>query len=266
VNGVGGAAALSLIRPRHDPSAPVSEPTCFLNQEQEEGPYYLDGEILRRDITEARVGVPPTLPLTVMDVKGCKPIRGAALDIWHCDAFGTYSGYGFCNPTATVPSHHLLERREAAHQTAVPRGLVLPRARQPISRLFSAACSSPMPTSGQLRHYLSGLLSGPRNIHLKVHVGGHSTGRDYQGGQVCHTGHILFPEEITTAVLAEKPYSTHDIRRTTLAKGRVFNRENSPPVRSYPPTTRLRICRVGREPFSRRRSRSDASTRPALIA
>jgi protocatechuate 3,4-dioxygenase beta subunit len=35
-----------------------------------------------------------TLRLGVVDAKTCKPIEGAAVDIWHCDASGTYSGFG----------------------------------------------------------------------------------------------------------------------------------------------------------------------------
>jgi protocatechuate 3,4-dioxygenase beta subunit len=29
----------------------------------------------------------------VLDVSSCKPITGAAVDLWHCDAAGTYSGF-----------------------------------------------------------------------------------------------------------------------------------------------------------------------------
>ena len=33
-----------------------------------------------------------TLRLTVLNVSTCKPIKGAAVDVWHCDAGGVYSG------------------------------------------------------------------------------------------------------------------------------------------------------------------------------
>ncbi|MGE5689088.1 MAG: intradiol ring-cleavage dioxygenase [Pseudomonadota bacterium] len=49
-------------------------------------------ERVRRDITEGKAGVPLTLRLRVLDVSTCKPIRGAAVDLWHCDALGVYSG------------------------------------------------------------------------------------------------------------------------------------------------------------------------------
>ena len=66
--------------------------SCVLTPEQTEGPYFLEGDKVRRNITERRPGVPLTLRLTVLDVSTCKPIRNAAVDIWHCDASGTYSG------------------------------------------------------------------------------------------------------------------------------------------------------------------------------
>jgi protocatechuate 3,4-dioxygenase beta subunit len=66
--------------------------SCVLAPEQTEGPYYIPGEKVRRNITEGRPGVPLTLHLSVVDASSCRPIKGAAVDVWHCDALGTYSG------------------------------------------------------------------------------------------------------------------------------------------------------------------------------
>ncbi len=66
--------------------------SCVLAPEQTEGPYYLDDHQVRRNITEGRPGTPLMLRLGVLDVSNCKPIKGAAVDIWHCDAGGVYSG------------------------------------------------------------------------------------------------------------------------------------------------------------------------------
>jgi protocatechuate 3,4-dioxygenase beta subunit len=68
--------------------------TCVLTPELTEGPYYIDGEKLRRNITEGRPGAPLTLRLAVVDASTCRPIKGAAVDIWHADAGGVYSGFG----------------------------------------------------------------------------------------------------------------------------------------------------------------------------
>jgi protocatechuate 3,4-dioxygenase beta subunit len=67
---------------------------CVLIPEQTEGPYYLAGEKVRRNITEGRPGARLLLHTTVLDVATCKPIPGAIVDVWHADASGVYSGFG----------------------------------------------------------------------------------------------------------------------------------------------------------------------------
>jgi protocatechuate 3,4-dioxygenase beta subunit len=67
-------------------------PGCVLTPEQTEGPFYLERSKLRRNIIEGRPGVSLTLNLRVVDASTCKPIKGAVVDIWHCDADGVYSG------------------------------------------------------------------------------------------------------------------------------------------------------------------------------
>jgi protocatechuate 3,4-dioxygenase beta subunit len=80
--------------PSGEPAAASDAVSCVLTPEQTEGPYYIANEKVRRNITEGRPGTPLTLRLAVVDAKTCKPIKGAAVDIWHCDASGTYSGFG----------------------------------------------------------------------------------------------------------------------------------------------------------------------------
>jgi protocatechuate 3,4-dioxygenase beta subunit len=67
---------------------------CALTPELTEGPYYIAGEKLRRDIRDGHPGTPLALRLTVLNAATCKPIKGAAVDIWHADAAGNYSGFG----------------------------------------------------------------------------------------------------------------------------------------------------------------------------
>jgi protocatechuate 3,4-dioxygenase beta subunit len=71
----------------------ASSPSCVLTPEATEGPFYIDGDLVRSDITEGRPGTPVELAITVVDADGCAPVRDAAVDIWHCDASGTYSGF-----------------------------------------------------------------------------------------------------------------------------------------------------------------------------
>jgi len=66
---------------------------CVLTPEVTEGPYYFDPSLERADITEGtETGVPTNVRLQIVDAS-CKPIAGARVDIWHCNAIGLYSGY-----------------------------------------------------------------------------------------------------------------------------------------------------------------------------
>ncbi|MGP3683622.1 dioxygenase family protein [Streptomyces sp. IBSNAI002] len=72
-----------------------SSPSCVLTTEAGAGPYYLDLDRVRSDITEGRGGLPFRLDLTVVRVsEGCRPVEAAAVDVWQADASGTYSTGG----------------------------------------------------------------------------------------------------------------------------------------------------------------------------
>jgi len=66
---------------------------CVLSPEMTQGPFATAGDKLRRDVREGRPGTHLSLRTRVLDVSTCQPIRGAAVDIWHCDAGGTYSAF-----------------------------------------------------------------------------------------------------------------------------------------------------------------------------
>jgi protocatechuate 3,4-dioxygenase beta subunit len=65
---------------------------CSLQREVTEGPYYLDLDLVRRDIRGGRRGIPLTLRFAVVNANTCRAIRNAAVEIWHADASGAYSG------------------------------------------------------------------------------------------------------------------------------------------------------------------------------
>ena len=96
---VAGAAGLAGLRATEDAGAgPAGVASglisCVLAPEQTEGPFYVDDAAVRRNVTEGRPGTPLTLRLTVVNASNCKPIRNAAVEIWHCDARGAYSATG----------------------------------------------------------------------------------------------------------------------------------------------------------------------------
>ena len=66
--------------------------TCELLPEQTPGPFPLEEQFDRRDITEGVDGRSMRLGFRVVD-DGCAPIQGAAVEVWHCDATGDYSAF-----------------------------------------------------------------------------------------------------------------------------------------------------------------------------
>lgn len=84
--------ACRIIECRGDRNSP-SGVACVLSPEMTQGPYYIDGEAVRRDVTEGKPGVPLALDLTVTDAASCTPIPDASVEIWHADAGGNYSGF-----------------------------------------------------------------------------------------------------------------------------------------------------------------------------
>ena len=77
----------------------VDAPSCILTPSADEGPYFVDERLRRSDIRADAAGGQPeegvalALTLRIVDAQGdCPPVKGASVDIWHCNAYGTYSG------------------------------------------------------------------------------------------------------------------------------------------------------------------------------
>ena len=94
VGAAGGRALLSPAAEGGNKAVESGAVQCVLTPELTAGPYYIAGEKVRRDIREGHPGTRLTLRLRVLDASSCKPIKGAAVDIWHADAAGNYSGFG----------------------------------------------------------------------------------------------------------------------------------------------------------------------------
>jgi protocatechuate 3,4-dioxygenase beta subunit len=99
---VAGAAAWKLETAGEAGAGPLAVASgavsCVLAPELTEGPFYVPGERIRRDIIGGRPGTPLRLSLTVLDASTCRPVRNATVDVWHCDAGGVYSGAVAGNP------------------------------------------------------------------------------------------------------------------------------------------------------------------------
>jgi protocatechuate 3,4-dioxygenase beta subunit len=96
-----GLLAAAGIAPGRATAASATSAACLLTPAATEGPFYLDDALVRADIRDGRPGQPLRLRIRVVDAgRGCAPVPGALVSIWHCDAQGSYSGEGRGDPQA----------------------------------------------------------------------------------------------------------------------------------------------------------------------
>ena len=77
----------------------IQNNTCVLSPAVTPGPYYWPrSQLLRQDVTETQHGVPLWLDIGVMDMTTCAPLTGAKVDIWSCNATGSYSSFTKLSP------------------------------------------------------------------------------------------------------------------------------------------------------------------------
>ncbi|HST69129.1 MAG TPA: intradiol ring-cleavage dioxygenase [Solirubrobacterales bacterium] len=169
-------------------------PDCVLTPAQEEGPFYIDLARVRRDITEGRPGVPLALAVTVVDAGTCEPIRDAAVDVWHCDALGVYSG----------------EPSEGSEGSTYLRGVQITDK----DGLAEFATIYPGQYPGRTTH-----------IHLKVHTGGRRGDGTYAGGHVAHTGQLFTTDQDDAKVFALSPYNRNQAEITPREADFIFREQ-----------------------------------------
>ncbi|TML08513.1 MAG: intradiol ring-cleavage dioxygenase [Actinobacteria bacterium] len=163
-----------------------------------EGPYYLDLDLVRRNIVEDRTGAAFALNLVVVDVATQKPIQGAAVDIWHADANGAYSG--FVSASASANGGGGAGRSSTGSDTSTfLRGTQL----TDTSGNVSFATIYPGWYTGRTVH-----------IHVKVHV----------SGKEIHTGQLFFDDTFTDTLYASTaPYSSRGARNVRNANDSIYS-------------------------------------------
>src|SRR5262245_16111373 len=70
----------------------VLQAQCNFTPAQTEGPYYLNLNLIRQDITEGKPGIPVYVILMVVKASDCSPLANVAVDLWQTDGLGSYSG------------------------------------------------------------------------------------------------------------------------------------------------------------------------------
>lgn len=196
---LGGAGTLMLggrALAQNTGSAASSRPACVLTPAQTEGPYFVDERLDRSDVRSdpANGSIKPgallTLDLTVSRVDGarCEPVRGAIVDIWHCDASGVYS--------------------DADDRSFSTRGAKFLRGYQATD------------ANGRVRFttIYPGAYPG-RAVHIHFKVRTSATGRNAE-----FTSQLYFDDALTDRVHAAQPYAGSPERRTRNANDGLYRR------------------------------------------
>jgi protocatechuate 3,4-dioxygenase beta subunit len=164
-----------------------SPSVCVLTPQQTEGPYYLDDDLQRSEITEGKPGVPLTMIVRVVQLPDCVPLVAVPVDLWHADAFGLYSGYPGQGDNTDIDTSGLTFLRGTADTSA--DGTVT----------FQTVWPGWYP--GRAIH-----------IHFKVRL----------PNNMEVTSQLYFPDAFNAAVHELEPYSTHGPALTGNAQDGIF--------------------------------------------
>ncbi|KAI0407501.1 Intradiol ring-cleavage dioxygenase [Xylaria palmicola] len=164
--------------------------SCILAPYVTDGPYYVVGEKLRSNVKECLYseGIDLFLEVQYIDVNTCEAIPSAAIDIWNCNATGTYSG---------------VESGQGGLNTTFLRGIQL----TDYEGVATFETIFPGHYEGRAPH--THLLA-----HTKASVQSNGT-ISVWGAPVAHIGQLFWPEELRAEVETTAPYSENTQSLTT---------------------------------------------------
>jgi protocatechuate 3,4-dioxygenase beta subunit len=170
---------------------------CVVRPEQTEGPYFVDQRLQRSDIradsADGRVRPGAALALTFnvsrLASADCKPLAGALVDVWHCDAIGVYSGVE--DPSFDTRGSNAL------------RGY----------QITDAAGSARFTT------IYPGWYSG-RTVHIHFMI---RSAPDVRPG-FNFTSQLYFDDDLTDRVHAQEPYASKGMRHARNTRDGIFRR------------------------------------------
>ncbi|WP_405866566.1 intradiol ring-cleavage dioxygenase [Streptomyces sp. NBC_00005] len=174
----------------------TSSGVCTLNAEVTEGPYSLEGALVREDIREDKEGVEVQYTFTVVDeANDCAPLADALVELWHCDSLGEYSGFVGGNGHTEEDDGTFLRGGQLTDENG------------------QVSLISIWPG-----HYVSRAV----HVHMRVHTDVTLTDDSYTGGEIIHTGQLFFDPDINTEIQAISPYSDNTTKETQLDDDTIY--------------------------------------------
>ncbi|KAK0454246.1 Intradiol ring-cleavage dioxygenase, partial [Desarmillaria tabescens] len=158
----------------------TSNTSCALTPEIEQGPYYVQGEYIRSDMSEDQPGVPTYVDIELIDVSTCEPLTGVYAGIV-AEGNGDATDASNLNTTFLCGIQQINDEGYAQFETIFPG------------------------------HYAA----RTTHFHMIVHADGmvYGNGTFKSDGQQ-HVGQVFFDQDLINAVEATSPYSMNAIAIT----------------------------------------------------
>jgi protocatechuate 3,4-dioxygenase beta subunit len=177
--------------------------SCILQTEVTQGPYYVDGELIRHDLTEDQPGVPLYLDIQIIDTSTCLPVPALYMDFWHCNSTGVYSGVsatgnGNVNDTSNLDATFLRGIQQTDINGVVQFQTVFPGHYTGRATHVHILTHNPNSTTIRTNATLLGS-SGNATTHAS------------------HVGQLFFDQDLISQVEAVEPYAsnTQDVTLNT---------------------------------------------------
>ncbi|KAJ5989555.1 hypothetical protein N7481_004765 [Penicillium waksmanii] len=182
-----------------------ANPTCILAPEGEVGPFWVSGELIRKDIRDDEPGIQLILDAQFIDINTCEPIENLYWDVWNCNATGVYSGVQSSMNGNGNDASNLNKTFARGLQKTDSEGVAQ------FNTLF------PGHYSGRATH-----------IHVIAHTQGHVLSNNtLTGGQISHIGQLFFDQDLITKVEATSPYNENTVAITQNANDHVVQVETA---------------------------------------
>ncbi|EJD00727.1 aromatic compound dioxygenase [Fomitiporia mediterranea MF3/22] len=182
----------------------ILKSTCVTAPEIEEGPYYVNNELVRQDLVEDQKGVLLRLDIGVIDTASCESVPDALVEIWSANATGFYGAF---------EANTLGGPTMSSNATWLRGGF-------------------PTDDSGtvELTTIYPGFYSGRTiHVHLMVHTDWEQSSNGTlisHAGSLKHIGQLFFDESWNDQVLSLEPYTENRGRRTLNSQDHDFARAN----------------------------------------
>lgn len=197
--------------------ADIQNETCVLTPDVTTGPYiWHRSDLLRQDMTEDQVGVPLYLDIGVLNTNDCSPLSDVLVDVWHCNATGSYSSFTGLNPNTAFPT--LLQEMNITDPSNID-----------LHTDSTTWLRSLWPTDSEGVAEFKSIFPGfyiqrAIHIHAQVHTNWSlAANGSVSTSHVANTGQLFFDEDLSEQIMALEPYVGHtQINRTTNVEDTIY--------------------------------------------